>query len=691
MNSAELTKLKEIQELAQVGSWEYDLRTEEGIWSDEMYKLYHENPKDFSPSLKTTLSMVVPEDTPMFQQILQDVDTTKEKRHLVYTINRRDNTKITLMSYGKALFDKDNKAYKIIGTSIDVTELLKLKRSNEELAYIVKYAHLEIYILDPITLKYLFANNGALNNLGYSEEEFLKLSVFDINKSLTKSHVKYLLDTYDQYSSVSNISEHTRKDGTTYPVQASIQTIVYQERDAYLIFDTDISKLKQIQKELSEQKDMLYYQAHHDALTGLPNRLLFNDRLVQGIKKAKRQAENLALFFIDLDQFKQINDSLGHDVGDKVLKEVAKRFSSSIRDEDTLSRLGGDEFIIFAGDLKELRESSVLANKLINAMVEPIIIGTHTLYITCSIGISFYPQDAKNAEDLMKYADVAMYKAKDEGRNNYQLYSSQLTELMHEQLAMKTSLRKALINDEFILCYQPQIDSLSGKIMGMEALIRWNHPELGMLSPVKFLQLAKETGFIVELDRWVLKEAMTKLSLWYKEGLNPGVLALNLAMKQIQRSDFLEFLKSTMKDTSCLSEWIEFEVSEEEIMRNPDETMDILKEINRLGITLAIDNFGTGFSSLSYLKKLPVDRLKIDQSFIKDTPFDEDDVAITKAVIALAKSLKMSVVAEGVENQEQIDFLMQNECQQLQGYYYSHPVDAQKMKEILIKQKKEEV
>jgi diguanylate cyclase (GGDEF)-like protein/PAS domain S-box-containing protein len=573
---------------------------------------------------------------------------------------------------------------------MDNLEYEKLKKSNEELAYILKQAVSEIYILDFETLNYLFANNGALKNIGYTLEELLELNVYDINKSLTKEHVKHLRGLCEINKSVSNISEHTRKDGSTYPVQASIEEIVYQGKKAYVLFDTDISKLKEVQQELKKQKDILYHQANHDNLTGLPNRVLFNDRLAQGIKKAKRYNEELALFFIDLDQFKQINDSLGHDIGDGVLKEVSRRFLSVIREEDTLSRLGGDEFSVITGSLKESNESSVLANKFIECLVEPIIIGKHTLYITCSIGISFYPQDGKTPEDLLKYADVAMYKAKDEGRNNFQPYSSHLTQMMHEQVSMRTSLHKALENDEFILNYQPQIDSMTDKIVGMEALIRWNHAQLGMVSPAKFIPLAEETGFIVELDRWVMQEAMTTFSSWHRDGLNPGMLALNLAMKQIQKSDFLEFLQKTMKDSGCLSEWIELEVTEGEIMKNPDESIATLKEISKLGITLAIDDFGTGYSSLSYLKKLPVNKLKIDQSFIRDTPEDEDDVAITKAVIALARSLKMSVIAEGVETKAQKEFLIVNDCLHIQGYYYSPPVDAQKMTEMLEEQKRKE-
>lgn len=436
--------------------------------------------------------------------------------------------------------------------------------------------------------------------------------------------------------------------------------------------------------ELRNQKDILDHQAHHDSLTNLPNRLLFSDRLEQAIFKAERNKKGLALFFIDLDRFKQINDSLGHIFGDEVLKIVADRLKKIIRKEDTISRLGGDEFTILAEDLRKGTDASLLAQKILHGLAEPIYLNGHTLYISSSIGISLYPDDSKEADNLLKYADAAMYKAKEEGRNNFQYYSSDMTELAFEKVVMESNLRRALKKEEFIVYYQPQINARTNTLIGMEALVRWQHPDIGLVYPDKFIPIAQDTGLIVELDRFVMKSAINQIVRWNSEGLNPGVLALNLAMKQLQKEDCMSMIKTMIHDSGCKPEWLEFEVTEGDIMKNPENSIMILKNISNLGVEIAIDDFGTGYSSLSYLKRLPIDKLKIDKSFIMDLPDDEEDVAITKAIIALAKSLKLSVIAEGVENNEQKEFLVENGCDNIQGYIYSKPVNAAKMKEILI-------
>ena len=315
-----------------------------------------------------------------------------------------------------------------------------------------------------------------------------------------------------------------------------------------------------------------------------------------------------------------------------------------------------------------------------------LIVQRVQLYVSSSIGISICPDDGGSAQNLLKYADSAMYKAKAEGRNNFQFYSAEMTELAFERVVMEASLRAALKNKEFVVYYQPQIDARNNVLMGMEALVRWNHPTMGIVSPAKFIPLAESTGLIVELDRVVMQKAMRQISTWYKEGLNPGRLALNLAMKQLQQKDFIEFLKEMMKITECKAQWLEFEVTEGQIMTNPGEAIKILSEISELGIELAVDDFGTGYSSLAYLKKLPIDKLKIDQSFIRDLPQDEEDATITKAVIALASSLNLKIVAEGVETKEQKDFLVENGCSNIQGYFYSRPVESDKM-EVKLKDK----
>ncbi len=485
------------------------------------------------------------------------------------------------------------------------------------------------------------------------------------------------------------IHDHSDQNGNKHYLELSLTPLFDSQKKVIGVIESarDITAHLEVQDELREQKDILHHQVHHDILIKLPNRTLFNDRLQQSIEKAKRNNSSIALFFIDLDRFKQINDSLGHEVGDKVLTEVTERLSSKIRKEDTLARLGGDEFTIIMEDLKKVQDAVLLAEKILQVMAQSIKVDGHALYVSCSIGISLYPQDDTDIVNLLKYADTAMYKAKDDGRNNYQFYSAEMSEMAFERVVMEASLRQALEKNEFIVYYQPQIDATSNTLIGVEALIRWQHPVMGMVSPFKFITLAEETGLIVEIDRWVMRTAMAQMAMWYKEGLNPGVLALNLAMKQIKSNDFIEVLEYNMAVNDYKVEWIELEVTEGQVMERPDEAIIKLKQINDLGIKIAIDDFGTGYSSLSYLKRLPISKLKIDQSFVQDIPDDEEGTAIVKAIIALAQSLHLDLLAEGVETEQQKEFLINNGCKNVQGYYYSRPVPAEDIRTMLLEKK----
>jgi diguanylate cyclase (GGDEF)-like protein/PAS domain S-box-containing protein len=477
-----------------------------------------------------------------------------------------------------------------------------------------------------------------------------------------------------------------RANGDVFFSEVTLTPIVLNGEDVLHIVIRDISEKKKAEKKLIEQKNILHYQAHHDALTGLPNRTLFNDRLEHGVEICRRQNTMLALLFIDLDHFKQINDTLGHHVGDRVLKVVAERLKAKLRKEDTLARLGGDEFTIIIEDLDHIQEIQQLAEKIQKVMAQPIHVDGHTLYITCSIGISIFPQDDIEPENLIKYADAAMYRAKEEGRNNYQFYSKEMTTLAFQRLIMESSLRQALEHDEFELYYQPQYNGATGELTGVEALIRWNHPEMGLLYPDKFIPLAEESDLIVEIDRWVMRTAMMQFAYWYEQGFSPGRLGLNLSMRQLNSTDFIAALEKCLDTTMFRSEWLELEVTESQVMKRPEESIEKLNSIHEMGISIAIDDFGTGYSSLAYLKRLPVSRLKIDQSFVRDIPENKEDVGIVKAIIALSKSLDIGIIAEGVETQEQKLFLLVHGCQEMQGYYYSKPVTSEKIEEILNKE-----
>lgn len=450
-------------------------------------------------------------------------------------------------------------------------------------------------------------------------------------------------------------------------------------------------ELEELAKAFDERTLKLQYQAKHDSLTNLPNRLLFLDRLRQAIKTAKRDKSKLAVLFVDLDRFKEVNDSYGHETGDELLQQVAQKIKQLIRSSDSIARLGGDEFSILLDAIKNEDFIVTVLEKLMNTFKQPIILKRNKFYITSSIGVSVYPYNGETPEDLIRNADAAMYRAKDEGRNTFEFYTHDMTEKAFERVTLENQLRQAIINREFVVYYQPQIEITTQHIIGMEALVRWQHPQEGLISPFRFLPLAEETGMIVEIDRMVMQMAMQQFHEWELSGLMPGVLSMNLSMIQLNQQDFLDAVKVNIFDSLILPEKIIFEVTETQVMRNPEASLITLEQLKELGVKLAIDDFGTGHSSLSYLKKLPVDKIKIDQSFIRDIPEDKEDMELTIAIISLAKSLKIGLIAEGVETQEQVDFLINNACHEAQGYLFGRPMDVQAAGQLLADKKPPQV
>jgi len=445
--------------------------------------------------------------------------------------------------------------------------------------------------------------------------------------------------------------------------------------------------VKVTSKELNTKTQRLFHQAHHDSLTGLPNRTLFNDRLSHALSLGKRHNQEHAVFFIDLDNFKNINDSLGHDIGDSVLKIVAARLDESVRIEDTLARLGGDEFALIVEDINSVDDVSFYAQRILDTLSQECIVAGHTFHLSCSIGISLFPQDGTNTQNLLKYSDVAMYKAKESGRNNFQFYSSEMTALVLDGMELEADLRVAIANNEFEVYYQPKMDVPNNIVRGLEALVRWNHPKKGRISPNKFIPYAEKSDLIVSIDTIVMNSAMEQVKAWYKEGLNPGILSVNLAIKQLESDNFLQLVKDTLSNHDFKAEWLNFEVLEREIMNNPEQSVKKLKDISALGVSISIDDFGTGQSSFTYLKRFPLNELKIDKSFVDDVPFDEEDNAIVKTVIALADALSLNIIAEGVESKEQVEFLLDNGCSNMQGYYFCKPLSTAYIREFLLKHK----
>ena len=673
--------MQQLEAIAGLGSWEVDLQTNQSTWSPESYKIYGIDPNE-EVNINTFFSAILPEYLQEAQGLLQKAIKTKQLLKYTCKIKRSDGEIRDILINGRVI-EEDGQSLKLIGTTQDITEITTIQKEAEELSELLEHSSNEIYIIDYNSLKYLYVNKGAHKALGYTKEELLTKKITEINPYLTEKEIDVIRKKLHNHHTVLNRTIHRRKDNSEYYVQSYIYKLSYRGQDAAVIFDTDISEIIALEQEHIKQSKLLEHQAYHDTLTELPNRTLFEDRLQQAIITSKRNNEDFALLFIDLDQFKKINDSLGHHVGDKVLIETAQRFQRLLREEDTLSRLGGDEFTIILKNIKDEKSAATVAQKLLNSMKTPINMAAHTLHISASIGISIYPNDTTSQEDLIKFADTAMYKAKDEGRNNFQFYSADMTKNAFEKVIMENSLRVAIKEKQFEVFYQPQYDAIENRIVGMEALVRWIHPHVGIISPTEFIPLAEENGLIIAIDEIVMQKAMQQFAQWYTNGLNPGKLALNLSMKQLADNNFMTHLLRTMQQHHFDPLWLELEITEGQMMQNPEQSVKKLKRLSKLGIEIAIDDFGTGYSSLSYLKKLPLHKLKIDKSFIDDIPDDSDDIAITKAIIAIAKSLNLKLIAEGVETQEQKSFLIKHECKLIQGYLYSKPINAKEMQKLL--------
>lgn len=449
---------------------------------------------------------------------------------------------------------------------------------------------------------------------------------------------------------------------------------------AYVVSARDNTEKKANEDRLVASEKELEFLAHNDALTGLPNRLLLTDRIAHAIENSKRQGGMIAVCFIDLDNFKKVNDSYGHSYGDEILKQFALRVQGKIRHCDTLSRIGGDEFILLVENIKEKHEIEVILAKIQGIFEEPFINKAQKFFLSASIGVSVYPDHGTDGEMLIKNADTAMYKAKDAGKNTYAFYTLDMTVASYERIGMENALREAIKEKQFVVYYQPQTDLKTHKLIGLEALLRWNHPLEGILPPGRFIAFTEETHLIVEIGAWILKQTCIDLVGLHNEGLFNGTVSINISGVQIEFSDFLTTLKETIAETKVDPSMLEIEVTESFIMHDPERWIVLLREMQNLGMSIAIDDFGTGYSSLSYLRKLPINKLKVDMSFVKDIPKQEDACAIVNSIITLAQNMKITTLAEGIERKEQEAYLAAHGCEQGQGYLYAKPMSLRDLR-----------
>ncbi len=528
--------------------------------------------------------------------------------------------------------------------------------------------------------RFLYVNPYMCKLFGYAEADFIeRLGPYDLVVAEQHERIAEQLARRPGGGAVET-SEFTgrRQDGSQFTMSVLGMPSRFDGQVVAVGTVIDITDRKLAEQRIRELADF-------DALTGLPNRRLLHDRIEQMIAAAERDKHGAALLFLDIDHFKRVNDSLGHSVGDDLLCALAQRYVKVVRRIDTLARLGGDEFIILLPEVNTAAAADV-ARRVLEIAASPFSVGGHALTVTSSIGIALYPQDGKDIDTLLKNADTAMYKAKDLGRNTFQFYSSEMNMATLERLMMESNLRLALTEEQFVLHYQPLVSLQNGEIVGVEALIRWQHPTLGTIMPDRFIAVAEDSGMINPIGDWVLFEACRQAQAWIDEGLLLRTMAVNVAPVQFRQAGFVEMVAGALSATGLVADCLELELTERTVMHDAEFTLGTLSALKRMGVSLSLDDFGTGYSSLAYLKRFPVGKLKIDRSFIMDLESDTDDQAIASTIVSMGRSLRLTVLAEGVETAEQLALLRKMGCGMVQGFHYSRPLAAAEMTELLRRQ-----
>jgi diguanylate cyclase (GGDEF)-like protein/PAS domain S-box-containing protein len=651
----------------------------ERIWGRSVESLYAK-PQEWTRS-------IVPEDRERVLGVFAALMGKTRSVEIEYRIVRPDGEIRWVRVRGFQVRDVTGELIRLTGIVTDITER---KQAEDELfgekerAQVTLNSIGDAVVCTDISGNITFLNLVAEKMTGWSRQEAAGWPMSDVCRILdattrkTTPNPMEMAVAQGQTVHVPSDCILIRRDGFEIPIEDSVAPIHDRKGHATgaVIVFRDVSAAQAMALQMT-------HSAQHDFLTGLPNRMLLNDRVGQAIVFAPRHMKKVAVLFLDLDGFKHINDSLGHPIGDKLLQSIAKRLVDCVRGADTVSRQGGDEFVVLLSEVEHPEDAAITARRLLQAVAEPHSIEPHDLHVTASIGVSVYPEDGLNAEALVKNADTAMYQAKENGRQSYQFFKPAMNVRAVERQSIEESLRRALERQEFVLYYQPKIHLRTREITGAEALIRWTHPSRGPVSPAQFIPVAEDCGLIVPIGRWVLREACKQARTWVDAGLPPSTMAVNISAMEFRDENFLESVFAILKETGLDPSSLELELTESVLMKRAESAASVLQTLRARGVQVAVDDFGTGYSSLSYLRKFPIDALKIDQSFIRQITSAPFDTTIVTAVISMARSMNLRVVAEGVETQEELAFLQAHECDEAQGYYFSHPVLPQQFAKLL--------
>ena len=663
-------QLAEAQRIARIGSWEWDLCSDKMEWSDQIYRIFGLNAADIEASHTAFLQVIDPEDKQLVSDLHDKVIQEKSRFfEIEHRIIKPDATVSYICQQGEVDVDTDDQIIRLFGTLQDITERHDAEEAMRKLSLAVEHTADSIMITDFNGI-IEYVNPAFEDCTGYARAEVIgkRPNILKSDK-LNKTFYKHMWKIILAGEVFSDVIVNRRKDGTLYYEEKTITP----QKNAQGVISHFISTGKNITERMEAQQH-LKYLAYHDGLTGLPNRILLHDRLEQAIPRMSWHKRKIAVMFLDLDRFKIINDTLGHNIGDLLLKEASERFGECIRQGDTVARLGGDEFAIILNDIASKDDVPPVAEKLTQSLANPFIIDNQELFVSTSIGISLFPQDGNDTQTLLKKADIAMYQAKGKGGNNFCFYSVKGNVENAERLSLESKLRRALERGEFFLHYQPQLYIESCDVLAREALLRWTHTDFTNITPTQFIPLLEETGLIVPVGEWVLRSACLDEVARQKAGLEPHRVAVNLSIRQFQQNNFVRMIDQVIIETGIAPQFLELEVTESLLINNVTKAVEILHQLHDIGVKLAIDDFGTGYSSMNYLKRLPFDCLKIDRAFVRDITHNRDDAAIVTAIITLAHNMGLEVVAEGVETFEQLNFLRDKKCDLIQGYLCSRPV-----------------